>query len=126
MKGLTIRQPWASLIATGRKTIEVRSWRTHYRGTIVVVAGKRFDSVGRSLVTPAPRDAGALALVDLIDVRPFAKGDDESAAMWDPGDSECFAWVLANPRPLRSIVPVDGFLGIRDLASDICEMIGRQ
>ena len=27
MKALTVRQPWASLIALGVKTIETRSWR---------------------------------------------------------------------------------------------------
>lgn len=39
MKALTIRQPWASLIATGVKTIETRSWSTKHRGTIAIHAG---------------------------------------------------------------------------------------
>lgn len=39
MKALTIRQPWASLIALGVKTIETRSWRTNYRGPIAIHAG---------------------------------------------------------------------------------------
>lgn len=33
MKVLTIRQPWATLIALGEKQIETRSWRTAYRGS---------------------------------------------------------------------------------------------
>ncbi|MBP7632493.1 MAG: ASCH domain-containing protein [Acidimicrobiales bacterium] len=40
MKALTIRQPWASLIAAGVKTIETRSWSTKYRGPIAIHAGK--------------------------------------------------------------------------------------
>lgn len=40
MKALTIRQPWASLIAEGVKTIETRSWSTKYRGPIAIHAGK--------------------------------------------------------------------------------------
>lgn len=40
MKALTIRQPWASLIALGVKTIETRSWPTKYRGPIAIHAGK--------------------------------------------------------------------------------------
>ena len=40
MKALTIRQPWASLIASGVKTIETRSWRTSYRGPLAIHAGK--------------------------------------------------------------------------------------
>ncbi len=40
MKALTIRQPWASLIAAGVKTIETRSWSTKYRGPLAIHAGK--------------------------------------------------------------------------------------
>jgi hypothetical protein len=39
---LTIRQPWASLIALGHKTIETRSWSTPYRGPVLIHAAKRF------------------------------------------------------------------------------------
>jgi hypothetical protein len=39
MKALTIRQPWASLIAAGVKSIETRSWRTHHRGPVAIHAG---------------------------------------------------------------------------------------
>lgn len=40
MRGLTIRQPWASLIAAGVKTVETRSWSTSYRGPLLIHAGK--------------------------------------------------------------------------------------
>lgn len=39
MKALTVRQPWASLIAAGVKTIETRSRRTSHRGPLVIHAG---------------------------------------------------------------------------------------
>lgn len=39
MKALTLRQPWASLIPLGAKTIETRSWRTNYRGPLAIHAG---------------------------------------------------------------------------------------
>lgn len=39
MKALTIRQPWAQLIAIGAKTIETRSWPTKHRGRIAIHAG---------------------------------------------------------------------------------------
>ena len=38
MKAITIRQPYASLIARGVKTVETRSWATHYRGRIAIHA----------------------------------------------------------------------------------------
>ena len=43
MKALSIMQPWAWLIATGHKDIENRSWRTDYRGPVLIHAGKRMD-----------------------------------------------------------------------------------
>lgn len=43
MKAITIRQPWASLIASGEKRYETRSWPTKYRGPIAIHAGKQDD-----------------------------------------------------------------------------------
>lgn len=43
MKVLTIRQPYASLIAYGIKKYEFRSWRTKYRGDILIQASKSVD-----------------------------------------------------------------------------------
>lgn len=39
MKVLTIREPWASLIINGYKKYEFRSWKTNYRGKILIHAG---------------------------------------------------------------------------------------
>lgn len=39
MKALTISQPFASLIADGKKFVENRSWATSYRGPIAIHAG---------------------------------------------------------------------------------------
>ncbi len=41
MKALSLWQPWASLMATGLKTIETRSWTTQYRGPLAIHAAKR-------------------------------------------------------------------------------------
>lgn len=38
MKALSIKQPWASLIAHGIKDIENRTWKTHFRGRIYIHA----------------------------------------------------------------------------------------
>lgn len=39
MKALTIRQPWAQLIALGEKTIETRTRATSHRGPLAIHAG---------------------------------------------------------------------------------------
>jgi hypothetical protein len=38
MKIITVRQPWAHLIASGVKNIENRSWATSYRGPVLIHA----------------------------------------------------------------------------------------
>lgn len=43
MKAITIIQPWASLIALGEKKIETRSWKTCYRGPLLIHAGKKIE-----------------------------------------------------------------------------------
>ena len=43
MKALSIKQPWAELILQGRKTIEIRSWNTRYRGYFLTHASKKPD-----------------------------------------------------------------------------------
>lgn len=43
MKVITIRQPFATLIAEGLKEYEFRSWKTEYRGDILIHAGKTVD-----------------------------------------------------------------------------------
>ena len=43
MKVITIKQPWASLIALGYKTYEFRTWKTKYRGDVLIHAGKGID-----------------------------------------------------------------------------------
>ena len=41
MKTLSIRQPFASLICRGIKTIENRSWNTQYRGKLLIHASSK-------------------------------------------------------------------------------------
>ena len=43
MKVLTIKQPYASLIAEGIKRYEFRTWKTNYRGDFLIHAGKGVD-----------------------------------------------------------------------------------
>ena len=40
MKAITVWQPWATLLGTGQKHNETRSWRTSYRGEILIHAAK--------------------------------------------------------------------------------------
>lgn len=50
MKALSIRQPWAWLIANGIKNIENRNWSTDFRGEFLIHASKTFDHEGYKFV----------------------------------------------------------------------------
>jgi hypothetical protein len=42
MKCISLYQPWATLLATGAKQYETRSWPTKHRGEMAIHAGKRW------------------------------------------------------------------------------------
>ena len=42
MKAICLLQPWATLMAIGAKRIETRSWATAYRGSLVIVASRKW------------------------------------------------------------------------------------
>lgn len=39
MKAITVKQPWASLICSGLKNIENRTWKTKFSGRVLIHAG---------------------------------------------------------------------------------------
>lgn len=59
MKALSIIQPWTSLIATGIKDIENRTWRTNYRGEFLLHASGKVLRDGWNALTPQMREQAA-------------------------------------------------------------------
>jgi hypothetical protein len=47
LKVISIRQPWANLIVRGVKDVENRTWKTDYRGPLLIHASKKFDYDGQ-------------------------------------------------------------------------------
>ena len=43
MKVITLKQPWATLVAEGLKKYEFRSWKLNYRGEILIHAGMALE-----------------------------------------------------------------------------------
>lgn len=43
MKTITEKQPWGSLIVAGIKDIENRTWKTNFRGRVLIHAGSSWD-----------------------------------------------------------------------------------
>lgn len=54
MKGLSLTQPWATLVAIGAKRIETRSWPAAYTGPIAIHAARRFPNDCIELMATEP------------------------------------------------------------------------
>ena len=46
VKALSVRQPWAHCLVHGLKRVENRSWRTRFRGHVLIHASQKFDKQG--------------------------------------------------------------------------------
>jgi hypothetical protein len=114
---LSIRQPWAELILQGRKTIELRTWETDYRGALWLHTGKAADrDLDRRFgVAGPPRGAfvGRLTLVDIapVDAQRWERWRDQHL---DPGRYQpgAFAWHVSSAERLRQPVPAPGRLNL--------------
>lgn len=113
MRALSVKQPWASLIRDGVKTLEVRSWRTHHRGPLLIVASKQPDRrpIAQRYAPERPVYGAAVCLVELIDVREGERRD-RNRALVDARGS--FVWELRETVPVET-VPIVGRMGLFDV-----------
>ena len=104
MRAITIHNPWASLIARGEKTLEIRSWKTSYRGDVLIASSARpLDGYLRG---------AGLCVVRLTDVRTFVPED--SVAAHIPFLPDLWAWVLTDVRVIAPF-PVRGKQGFYEV-----------
>jgi hypothetical protein len=100
------------LIAEGYKPIELRSWFTHYRGPLAIVAAR--DPDRRGIERHGRRDRPRkkiLAVANLVDVRP-ATPDDAKRAMVAEVGAGLYAWVLEDVRALATPIECAGRQGL--------------
>ena len=121
MKTLTIKQPWASLITEGYKKYEFRSWKTNYRGKILIHAGLSLEKDVQERFKNYNLDyklgyiIGEAEIVDCILVD---EKFNESLRNIDPivyGRSnhvENYAWKLENIKKYDNPIPCKGKLGL--------------
>lgn len=108
MKALSIKEPYASLIMSGKKTIETRKWTTNYRGDILLCASKN----------PKSEISGkAFAIARLLTIREMLPCD-VPAACCDvyPG---AYSWFLTDLILLQTPIEVKGKLGLFDVDAKI-------
>lgn len=140
-KILTLTQPWATLVAIGAKRVETRSWRTSYRGPLIIHAAKTYKPEDQAFANQNPFVAEAFEQVGIptteLERLPLGKlvgaakllvvqsTDDEKKMQrhFCPAE-EAFGnfgpgrwiWVLDNPLsfPDEQRKPYSGRLGLRD------------
>lgn len=129
MRALTVCQPWAWAQVYGSKDIENRSWYTHFRGPLLIHAGKSRDWFTQDAIegiellerrrvssTMAGMEFGALIgscrLIDCIpsDVA-VRRGYRYVCGPW------CF--VLADRKPLPRPIPYRGGQGFFDVPESL-------
>lgn len=135
MNAISIRQPWASAIALGVKTVETRSWSTKYRGPLVIHASKQLTKeaafFARTEVTlgrlPNKLALGAIvAVVNLIESRLMTQDWISSVPAierlygdWSPGR---FGWILGDVRALPEPIGYRGRQGFFDIPNALIEI----
>lgn len=144
MRALTLTQPWATLVITGYKLFETRSWSTSYRGPLAIHAAKGFPEWARELCRDEPFYevlelcgyegwdelplGQILGTVQLTDVRSTASVRREldsheiELAFGDFGPRR-FAWRLREPIKLETPIPYRGTQGLWVPSNDVLPLL---
>ncbi|MEQ9370665.1 MAG: DnaB-like helicase N-terminal domain-containing protein [Coleofasciculus chthonoplastes F3-SA18-01] len=121
-RGLSIQQPFATLIPQGLKRYETRGKKTNYRGLVLIHASQKIDKHSFERIVreqddpalfPTSRVLAVAKLTDCIfmDEAFINEQPDQELfyGLWEPGR---WAWKLENIQPLRQTVTGVGALGL--------------
>lgn len=120
MKVLTLKQPWATLVAEGIKKYEFRSWKTNYRGKILIHAGTGIDKKelekfkDLNLKFPSKRILAEVELEDCLELNDelnkkiIAEKNIAYGSKYRTG----YAWKLTNSKKINYDKDVKGQLGL--------------
>lgn len=134
MKCLSVRQPHAFAIVSGRKRVENRSWPTSYRGPLLIHAGLSLEGVEADgcLADGTPYDledlhfgaiVGAALLTDCLDWdTPLLGGDPQAVDLaFDPFAGGPYCWLLEAAFPFRLPVRLKGNVGLFDVGTHLLD-----
>ena len=127
LKVIVVRQPWAWLIVHGYKDIENRSWKTPYRGRLLIQASANLPAKRkleedcvfasrRGAKLPEKFETGGI--VGMVQLVGFVT---RSRNKWFHGP---VGWVLTKPKSLP-FIPLKGRLGLFDAPPEIIRRLGR-
>jgi ASCH domain len=114
MKALSLRPEHAMDIFADDKTIEVRSWKTDYRGDLLICTSSR--------KTPGAVAGKALFITQLKDIVPLEKKHLKKAMMSTMPDTPHYAWKLGYSTVIKPF-DVKGRLKLYDVDDDLIEIV---
>ena len=128
MKTITVKQPWASLICRGIKDIENRTWKTKFKGRVLIHAAQKDFDFSNSMTSEYQREwikqiekpyikGAIIGSVDIL----YCIKSNKSTHINGWGDLYCFHWVLANPILFPEPIPAKGKLSFWDYPNILSE-----
>lgn len=114
VKALSLLPEWAAAICDGLKTVEWRTWKTDYRGELLICASSRKL---KGLIS-----GHALCMVNLVDVVPFTKKHLNGALMDFMPEPAGYAWIIDNVRLIKPF-PYKGKLHLYDVDASMVEVL---
>ncbi|MDH3361690.1 MAG: ASCH domain-containing protein [Nitrosopumilus sp.] len=121
MKCLSVAQPFADLIISGEKTIELRNWSTNFRGEFLIHSPlkiRRDDCIrlkmDKKFVTGA-----IIGKAEIYDIKKYnslkeIKLDKKFHLSSKKFQNKTYGFMLRNPKSFRIPVPQKGQLGLFD------------
>ena len=116
---LTVRQPWAEMIARGEKLIENRTRPTNYRGLIAIHASKSQAECNFDVIRRYPNMAfGAIIAVAELTSSVHVDWLPIEILKKDAPDGP-YCWRLKDLKRMESPIPYRGSLGLTKLPTEI-------
>ena len=119
MKCLSVSQPYADLIVQGKKTIELRTWNTKFRGEFLVHAPFKIkkDACKRLGIDETTLRTGVIiGKAEIYDVKVYnsvseLKADYKKHFATEEFLRHKYGFLLKKPKELRMPIPYKGSLG---------------
>ncbi len=95
MRGLIVKEPYASMIVKGDKKWEIRRRKTNIRGKVYIISNG--EIIGSAELVDV---IGPFSVEDLMELKEMHKADEKFLREYARGE-RLFAWVFENPKEFK-------------------------
>ncbi len=117
MKCLSVSQPYADLIISGKKTIELRTWNTRFRGNLLIhtpIKIKKDACENLNIDESKLRTGVIIGKVEIYDVKEYESQEeleaDYNKHLFAGDEFKKYGFLLRNPDSLRIPIHYKGSL----------------